>query len=215
MVACNSCASSRAPTGRGRVDHHCACMLLALKAPHRACTVAKPLVCATRCPHLVGSLGSPLFACLLSVVMAGIASVRKRRMLTFATKLEFIRLLEKGEKKSSVVRTYKILQSTFSIILKNKADIKMKAGQSRHSDAQRVRTLPFKDVEGSSQVVNGRQSPQYSSVQTNVASQCQEIHISTRRRELHGKWRLATACQGPLQYRQKGHLGTARRCEPR
>ncbi|KAG0423082.1 hypothetical protein HPB47_001135 [Ixodes persulcatus] len=79
--------------------------------------------------------------------MAAAASVKKRVTLTFATKLEIIRLVEKGEKKSSVAETYKIPRSTLSTLLKNKADIKAKAGQSRHSDAQRVRNPAFEDVE--------------------------------------------------------------------
>lgn len=77
------------------------------------------------------------------------ANVKKRTSLTFATKLEIIRRVEKGEQKSSVAAAYNIPRSTLSTLLKTKGDIKAKAGQSQHCGAHRVRKPAFQDVERS------------------------------------------------------------------
>lgn len=77
------------------------------------------------------------------------ANVKKRTSLTFATKLEIIRRVEKGEQKSSVAAAYNIPRSTLSTLLKTKGDIKAKAGQSQHCGARRVRKPAFQDVERS------------------------------------------------------------------
>lgn len=74
------------------------------------------------------------------------ANVKKRTTLTFAMKLEIIKRIEKGEKKSSVADAYSIPRSTLSTLLKNKSDIKVKAA-GKHSDAQRVREPNFEQVE--------------------------------------------------------------------
>ncbi|KAH9382551.1 hypothetical protein HPB48_008939 [Haemaphysalis longicornis] len=79
--------------------------------------------------------------------MAG--NVKKRTSLTFATKLEIIRRVEKGEQKSSVAAAYNIPRSTLSTLLKTKGDIRAKAGQSQHCGARRVRKPAFQDVERS------------------------------------------------------------------
>ncbi|MDD9361381.1 MAG: hypothetical protein PV344_00395, partial [Anaplasma sp.] len=76
------------------------------------------------------------------------ANVKKRTSLTFATKLEIICRVEKGEK-SSVAEAYNIPRSTLSTLLKTKSDIKAKAERSKNSGARRVRTPAFENVERS------------------------------------------------------------------
>lgn len=83
-------------------------------------------------------------------------NVKKRTSLTFATKLEIIRRVEKGEKKSSIAEAYNIQRSTFSTLLKTKSDIKSKTERSKHSDARRVRTPAFEKVERSLHIGDGR-----------------------------------------------------------
>ncbi|KAG0433718.1 hypothetical protein HPB47_019664 [Ixodes persulcatus] len=81
------------------------------------------------------------------VLMA--SNAKKRTSLTFAMKLEIIRHVEKGEKKSNIAEAYNIPRSTLSTLLKTKGDIKSKAEHSKHSDARRVRTPAFENVERS------------------------------------------------------------------
>ncbi|XP_065304542.1 tigger transposable element-derived protein 6-like [Dermacentor albipictus] len=73
----------------------------------------------------------------------------KRQNLTISSKLEIIRRVERGEKKSDVAAAYSIPRSTLSTILKNKADIRAKADKrpAATTSARRVRTAAFEDVE--------------------------------------------------------------------
>ncbi|KAH9379161.1 hypothetical protein HPB48_011023 [Haemaphysalis longicornis] len=66
------------------------------------------------------------------------ASVKKRRNLDFETKLKAIQRVEAGEESSTVADDIGIPRSTLSTLLKNKADIKVKAAEQRTSEACRV-----------------------------------------------------------------------------
>ncbi|XP_050037171.1 tigger transposable element-derived protein 6-like [Dermacentor andersoni] len=72
----------------------------------------------------------------------------KRKNLTISTKIEIIRRVERGEKKSDVAAAYNIPRSTLSTLLKNKADIRAKVDKRPGAtDARRIRTAVYEDVE--------------------------------------------------------------------
>nr|XP_037280081.1 tigger transposable element-derived protein 6-like [Rhipicephalus microplus] len=72
----------------------------------------------------------------------------KRQNLPFATKLEIINRVKRGEKKSDFVAAYKIPRSTLSTILKNKADIKAKSDKRPGArGARRRRAAVYEVVE--------------------------------------------------------------------
>lgn len=74
--------------------------------------------------------------------------VKKCVSLTFATKLEIVRRVEKREKKSSVTKAYNIPQCTLRQ-KQTKSDVKSKAEQSKHFGTCRVQTVAFENVERS------------------------------------------------------------------
>lgn len=71
---------------------------------------------------------------------------KKRKNLDFATKLEIIQRVERGEKKSSVAEAYGIPRSTLSTLLKNKEDIRVKAAEKRQGTC-RARAPAFEKIE--------------------------------------------------------------------
>ncbi|XP_064462024.1 tigger transposable element-derived protein 6-like [Ornithodoros turicata] len=73
--------------------------------------------------------------------------VKKRKNLDFSSKLGIIRRVEHGEKKSSVADAFSIPRSTLSTILKNKAEIKVKASEQNRSGTCRVRAPAYDKVE--------------------------------------------------------------------
>ncbi|XP_065301884.1 tigger transposable element-derived protein 6-like [Dermacentor albipictus] len=75
-----------------------------------------------------------------------VANAKKQTSPTFAAKLEVIQCVENGEK-SNVAKAIDPPRNIFRAPLKNKSDIKAKAGLNQHSGTQRVHKAAFEDVE--------------------------------------------------------------------
>ncbi|XP_042144198.1 tigger transposable element-derived protein 4-like, partial [Ixodes scapularis] len=74
-------------------------------------------------------------------------ATKVRSSLPFSTKVEIIRRVERGEKKSEVAASFKIARSTLSTILKNKPAILQKSRDRPNADGKRIRAPAFDRVE--------------------------------------------------------------------
>ncbi|XP_042147493.1 tigger transposable element-derived protein 6-like [Ixodes scapularis] len=74
-------------------------------------------------------------------------ATKVRSSLPFSTKVEIIRRVERGEKKSEVAASFKIARSTLSTILKNKPAILQKPRDRPNADGKRIRAPAFDRVE--------------------------------------------------------------------
>lgn len=78
---------------------------------------------------------------------ARIMTTKQRQALPLSDKVDIIRRVERGEKKSDVAATFKIARSTLSTILKNKATIKNQARERPNADSKRIRKPAYDAVE--------------------------------------------------------------------
>ncbi|KAG0445104.1 hypothetical protein HPB47_023055, partial [Ixodes persulcatus] len=81
------------------------------------------------------------------VQSARIMTTKQRQALPLSDKVDIIRRVERGEKKSDVAATFKIARSTLSTILKNKSTIKNQARERPNADSKRIRKPAYDEVE--------------------------------------------------------------------
>ncbi|XP_040063746.2 tigger transposable element-derived protein 4-like [Ixodes scapularis] len=74
-------------------------------------------------------------------------ATKVRSSLPFSTKVEIIRRVERGEKKTEVAASFKIARSTLGTILKNKPAILQKARDRPNADGKRIWAPAFDRVE--------------------------------------------------------------------
>ncbi|KAG0423662.1 hypothetical protein HPB47_000562 [Ixodes persulcatus] len=73
---------------------------------------------------------------------ARIMTTKQRQALPLSDKVDIIRRVERGEKKSDVAAAFKIARSSLSTILKNKSTIKNQARERPNADSKRIRNRP-------------------------------------------------------------------------
>lgn len=76
-------------------------------------------------------------------------SVKQHQTLTCASKENIVWHIKNWEKRTTVADKLKSLQSTLSVLLQNKSDIKKKATEKAHFTSQRVRLPAHDDMQES------------------------------------------------------------------